>query len=238
MKIVAYYHEETDAHGVTRKSVGLENRETVMDEPLVLERDALAEIDDWRRGAKAEADAGDEARAECRQLRAELAALKAQEPVVMDVLRDVADSLRHFMGVFGQGRIKDGKALDAADSLLAAPVVSAEQQGVADGWKLVPAEPTQEMNNAFHAAISTWLEEIGHDDDVYKAMLAAAPAPSTTEGRGDDACKWTRDEETGSYETQCGKTWHLSDGGYPEEHGQYFCHHCGKKIDEEAEIHE
>jgi len=45
MKIVAYYHEETDEHNVTRKSVGLDRRETVVDEPCVLELDALAEIE-------------------------------------------------------------------------------------------------------------------------------------------------------------------------------------------------
>ncbi|MHB0825139.1 hypothetical protein ACYCFL_05845 [Stutzerimonas nitrititolerans] len=46
------------------------------------------------------------------------------------------------------------------------------------------------------------------------------------------SCKWTRDEDTGAYETACGATWHLFDGGEPEEHGQYFCHHCGKQIDD------
>lgn len=37
---------------------------------------------------------------------------------VVPVLRAVTESLRHFMGVFGQGRIQDGKALDAADAML------------------------------------------------------------------------------------------------------------------------
>ena len=36
----------------------------------------------------------------------------------LKILRDLADSLRHFIGVFGQGRIQDGKALDAAYVLL------------------------------------------------------------------------------------------------------------------------
>jgi len=52
------------------------------------------------------------------------------------------------------------------------------------------------------------------------------------------SCKWTRDDDTGAYETACGVTWHLSDGGEPEEHGQYFCHHCGKRIDDEGADHE
>lgn len=51
-------------------------------------------------------------------------------------------------------------------------------------------------------------------------------------------CKWVRDEDTGAYETDCGSTWHLSDGGEPEEHGQYYCHHCGKPIDDEVHADE
>jgi hypothetical protein len=114
-------------------------------------------------------------------LRAELAALKAQEPVA---------TVFRFSPEYGAcASLLDGfRGLPDGTKLYAAPAVSAEQQGVADGWKLAPLKPTQEMNNAFHAAISTWLEEIGHDDDVYKAMLAAAPAPSTTEGQGDGMC--------------------------------------------------
>lgn len=63
---------------------------------------------------------------------------------------------------------------------------------------------------------------------------ARAQLPS----QGGEQCKWVRDEDTGAYETQCGTTWHLMDGGEPEEHGQYFCHHCGKQIDDEVEEHE
>lgn len=48
-------------------------------------------------------------------------------------------------------------------------------------------------------------------------------------------CAWKRDEETGAYETHCGSTWHLTDGGEPDEHGQYFCHHCGKPINDGKE---
>ena len=45
-------------------------------------------------------------------------------------------------------------------------------------WKLVPVEPTQEMLQAFHVALSVWIREIGEDEDVWKAMLAAAPQPA------------------------------------------------------------
>lgn len=36
----------------------------------------------------------------------------------LDALQAVTSSLRHFMGCFGQGRLQDGQALDAADALL------------------------------------------------------------------------------------------------------------------------
>ena len=54
----------------------------------------------------------------------------------------------------------------------------------------------------------------------------------TTAGAAPAPCIWTRDEDTGAYDTQCGRTWHLMDGGIPSEHGQYYCHHCGKPIDD------
>lgn len=41
--------------------------------------------------------------------------------------------------------------------------------------KLVPTKPTGEMLAAFHGAIRVWLNEEGNDEDVYKAMLDAAP---------------------------------------------------------------
>lgn len=82
MKIVAYYHEETDKNGVTRKSVGLEKRETVVDEPLVLERDALArigELETENENLSAAVRVSQKtAVAISTELRAELAALKAQ----------------------------------------------------------------------------------------------------------------------------------------------------------------
>jgi Lar family restriction alleviation protein len=49
------------------------------------------------------------------------------------------------------------------------------------------------------------------------------------------SCRWVRDEDNDTYITKCGSAWHYSDGGYPEEHGQFYCHHCGKQIDEEGD---
>jgi hypothetical protein len=69
-----------------------------------------------------------------------------------------------------------------ADHLAALRAVDAPPGGVPVGWKLVPAEPTQDMNDAAtevlvddgrgrHTALN-WSEAA----DVYRAMLAAAPA--------------------------------------------------------------
>ena len=51
----------------------------------------------------------------------------------------------------------------------------------ADGWKLVPIEPTDEMINAGRIAPCTADEMDADDDyrDVYKAMLSAAPQGKT-----------------------------------------------------------
>ena len=65
--------------------------ETVRSPYVVLssDYDALAKVlEGYKQGAKAEADAGDEARAECRRLRAELA--KARE-----LLADVRDNHKY-----------------------------------------------------------------------------------------------------------------------------------------------
>lgn len=48
-------------------------------------------------------------------------------------------------------------------------------------WKIVPVEPSEEMDSAFSDAIIRWLDEEGTNADVYKAMLAAAPRASENE---------------------------------------------------------
>jgi hypothetical protein len=72
----------------------------------------------------------------------------------------------------------------------------AEQQGVVDGCKLVPVEPTTEMICAAACAITTpddlppisagWTMSDLAFRSRYMAALAAAPAPSTIEGQGDE----------------------------------------------------
>lgn len=202
MRIVAYYHEEIDGN-VTRKSVGLEKRETVVDEPLVLERDALAriaELEEWQADAVELLE----------KQHAELAALKAQEPCNLNdaqVLEFLGVALRN-VDIVGSVRLSEiRQGFEHMRKLYAAPVVSAdkkcahgnwidcavcesptssvsaEQQVVADGWQLVPVRPTSSM---------TWVgQSMRYESSIsmgsiYCAMLAAAPAPSTTEGQGDE----------------------------------------------------
>ena len=62
-----------------------------------------------------------------------------------------------------------------------------------EGWKLVPVEPTEEMVNAFKSADLTELRRYGvtisrllvRFTQNYRALLAAAPNPPSTEDRKD-----------------------------------------------------
>lgn len=45
----------------------------------------------------------------------------------------------------------------------------------AAGCAVVPVDATGDMLNAYSSAIHYWLDEIGEDADVFKAMLAASP---------------------------------------------------------------
>ena len=90
--------------------------------------------------------------------------------------------------VDGDGRDKVREALDALDTLeaqleaIGAGGVSGPLMGIAapptaqaEGWRLVPLEPTDEMLNATYAG--------QHCSDVYRDMLAAAPThPASAEG--------------------------------------------------------
>jgi DNA-directed RNA polymerase subunit RPC12/RpoP len=42
-------------------------------------------------------------------------------------------------------------------------------------------------------------------------------------------CAWTYDEDTCSYDTECGHKWVFLDGS-PKENEVVFCHACGKKV--------
>jgi hypothetical protein len=48
---------------------------------------------------------------------------------------------------------------------------------VPDGWQLVPKEPTREMCMAGYAENT----DCDREDEIYRAMLAAAPAPESAE---------------------------------------------------------
>lgn len=52
----------------------------------------------------------------------------------------------------------------------------------AEGWRLVPVEPTPQMRQAFHAAHEEYEGGSGVAPDLqWQAMLAAAPAPPTAQ---------------------------------------------------------
>jgi hypothetical protein len=113
-----------------------------------------------------------------RDLRAELAALRAQEPMMS--AREVITNTIGFEFLPGELQTVNSDDLVAvvhAARLYAAPVVSAEQQGVAHGYLVVPRELANIA--ALHLENSCYTET----GKRFRALLAAAPAPSTTEGK-------------------------------------------------------
>lgn len=155
MPVKAYYHEAPNEYGGLNKSVGLEVRKAFADAPLVLESDALARIaclegeiakrdarimglesqyqrDVW--GLNNEGDpiggepAGGYANDNAR-LRAELSAIKAQEPVCYTTQGTLEIAIENWNGVQRIGaHVKKDHRFDIP--LYAAPVSEAKAQGV------------------------------------------------------------------------------------------------------------
>lgn len=65
--------------------------------------------------------------------------------------------------------------------LYAAPPAQASAW-VPEGWKLVPVEMTREMIDAANSARG-WVESDSLSRGCYKAMLAAAPTPGSSDGK-------------------------------------------------------
>ena len=41
-------------------------------------------------------------------------------------------------------------------------------------------------------------------------------------------CQWTYDDDTCSYDTDCGEKWQFNEGT-AKDNGVVFCHHCGRR---------
>lgn len=178
MKIVAYYHEETDERNVTRKSVGLEQRVSVIDEPCVLEREALARIGELDLSVFQLNNSVTSHHWENHNLRAELAALKAQEPVAWftDDRESDKSATTYDKAVAERWKVKGWPV----GQLYAAPVVSAEpSKSVVVGWRRTDRP---DSITPYSSVCATWLKMGAPVDAIY----AAYPAPSTTEGQGDE----------------------------------------------------
>ena len=160
LPVKAYYHESPNEYGGLNKSVGLEVRKTFADAPLVLESDALMQIaclegEIAKRDARIvelEEDlAGTQSRVlslqnQWRKLDAELAAIKAQEPVQVDhvaVMRADGDGGLEVEWLLegGTAELMNGMYLccvgggtllfeEGSGHLYAAPVSEAKAQGV------------------------------------------------------------------------------------------------------------
>jgi len=151
--------------------------------------------DFWREKAIAVEDDLAEAR-KCAEImqkaafeyQAELAALKAQEPAAW-IKKDVLATLTGDECCYAFGK---QNPVGNLAPLYAAPVVSAEQQGIA-----VSTNWLKRIHRDLDACQKLiWANLRGCDPSYYEdaqerlreidAMLAAAPAPSTTEGQGDE----------------------------------------------------
>ena len=75
----------------------------------------------------------------------------------------------------------DAWTLTLVDAAIRALIDSEPAPVVADGWKLVPVEPTPEMARALESNIAECLPasdvHVANWRDAYRAMLAAAPTP-------------------------------------------------------------
>lgn len=100
------------------------------------------------------------------------------------------DALRAYAGKAGHMPLfdlisKDMRVVDQKLRALAASPLT-EEQPVAEGWKLVPVEPTEAMTAgaiaSYHRPPADAALATEHVAKVFRAMLAAAPLPRSTTG--------------------------------------------------------
>jgi len=120
-----------------------------------------------------------------------------------------------------------GEAMGASKLLMRA----VELHEKAEGWVMVPAEPTPAMLVAMwdHREAMRGQSENRIARAGYAAMLAATPsAPTAVEPDERATCEWTvEDDDNGTWQSSCGELWSFIEGG-PKENRVSFCHHCGK----------
>lgn len=123
-----------------------------------------AEVERWKGIDRIAIERGDE----IIKLRAQLAAAQGQEPVA---------TVKAKSDAYG-GTFVHWTALPVVGMKLyaAAPIPQqVAEPSVPEGWKLVPIEPTREMLLAEPAR--GYEMSVNRRDEVWKAMLAAAPQP-------------------------------------------------------------
>ena len=218
MPVKAYYHEWTDLEGVRTRSVGLEVRKEFTDAPLVLESDAMARIAclegeiakrdeelaacrvavencELFRARIAELEgvgiANEKLTQRIKELKSELSALKAQEPVELEYPeyhaegmgcgledRGITDRYEAMAYGFQEAVEQMATIIGSAGPLYAAPVSEAKAQGVVmpDGWipLTIEHEPGYPEDVAFGPKrmmdrLKKWL------DRYFEMRLNAAP---------------------------------------------------------------
>ena len=153
-------------------------------EALETERDALqAEVERLNKTLEAHKDtwlsweakrsALEAAAVERDALQAQLAAAQGQEPIAYRLTNNLGNGRQQFAYVETiKGAYLDN-CLEYAP-LYAAPIPQQPAQGVPEGWRLVPIEPTTKMKEV-GASINSMGYDFAHC--CYSQMIAAAPQP-------------------------------------------------------------
>ena len=74
---------------------------------------------------------------------------------------------------------------------------------------------------------STDLDRVTAERDALQQRLNAADQRIDDFAGGE--CEWSREDDSGIWNSGCGETWSFHEDG-PEENGMHFCHSCGKHL--------
>ncbi|WP_460061004.1 hypothetical protein [Pseudomonas sp. S2_A05] len=74
---------------------------------------------------------------------------------------------------------------------------------------------------------STELDRVTAERDALQQRLNAADQRIDDFAGGE--CEWSREDDSGIWNSGCGETWSFHEDG-PEENGMHFCHSCGKHL--------
>lgn len=108
------------------------------------------------------------------------------------------------------------------EAMAAAPAPPLEAEGVDFGIDGRTVRVSQEAYSIFLAREAAAREKI---EALQQRLNAADQLNDDRAG----TCEWSREEDSGIWNSGCGETWSFHEDG-PEENGMHFCHACGKHL--------